>query len=146
MELWINLLSSPIVLITALVIGTVGETVKRAVGSKDIERDVVKFHKRGKKGKPPAMWKRVYYYTLPAHPVMMGVLLGLIPWLPASDVLEKPGYDFAARIGTYSVAGVVCKVGYDTIVSTLKRILRGPNGDGDSGGSADGGSTNGANA
>ena len=124
MELWISLLSSPIILISALLIGIVGEAVKRAVNSKQIELDVVAYRDTKKPHpNPPAIWKRIFYFTLPAQPVLVGVMLGFVPWLPALDGLSKTGYDLAAHIGTYSLAGVVCKVGYDTIISTLKRGL-----------------------
>jgi hypothetical protein len=124
MELWTELFMSPIILIAALVIGTVGEAIKRAADSKQIEIDVVAFHHNSKSGVAPAMWKRIFYYTLPAHPVFAGFALGFVPWLPAVEALSKPGYDLAAHVGTYSLAGILCKIGYDVIVSTLKRALK----------------------
>lgn len=121
---WEKLLTSPIILISAVLIGTLGEILKRAANSKEIEVAVVAYHHNSKKSAPPAMWKRVFYYTLPAQPVLVGVALGFIPWLPIADALAKPGYDLASRIGTYGIAGVMCKIGYDTLISTMKRTLR----------------------
>jgi hypothetical protein len=125
MQFWTDLLSSPTILIAALLIGTLGEVMKRAVNSKEIEAAVVAYHENSKKSPAPAMWKRIFYYSLPAHPVLVGVALGFVPWLPAEEALSKPGYDMAAHLGTYILAGVVCKIGYDTIISTLKRVLKG---------------------
>ena len=52
------------------------------------------------------------------------MLLGLIPWLPAHEDLTKEGFELAGRIGTYALAGVVCKVGYDTVISTIQRAVK----------------------
>lgn len=104
---WGTLLQSPVIIILALVIGTLGEVSKRAISAK-----------AGDKG-----WKGVYYVTLPAHPVIAGALIGLIPWLPVPDDLTKEGYEFAGRLGTGVLGGVVCKVGYDLIISTVRRLL-----------------------
>jgi len=107
MEQWTDLLANPIVIVLALVIGTLGEVAKRTINAK-----------AGDKG-----WRGVYFVTLPAHPVFVGALIGLVPWLPTPDALTKPGHEFAARLGTGVLAGMVCKVGYDGIVSTAKRLL-----------------------
>jgi len=104
---WGALLQSPVVIITALVLGTLGEVSKRTISAK-----------AGDKG-----WRGVYYVTLPAHAVILGGLIGLIPWLPVPDELTKPGYEFAGRLGTGVLSGVVCKVGYDLIISTIRRML-----------------------
>jgi|LNFM01.1.fsa_nt_gb hypothetical protein len=120
MEFWSDVLLSPIIIISALVIGTIGEVVKRIIrlldpmslGSK-VRQDVTTY----------TGWRRVYYVTLPAHPVLVGVGLGFMPWLPAHDALTKPGFELAGHIGTYALAGVVCKIGYDTLVSTIKRVI-----------------------
>jgi len=104
---WTALLTSPIVVVLALVIGTFGEVSKRLVRAKG-----------GDKG-----WKGVYYVTLPAHPVIVGILIGLIPWLPIPDGLVKEGQEFAGRLGTGAIAGIACKIGYDSIISTGKRFL-----------------------
>lgn len=111
MQFWYDILVSPTIVITALIIGTFGEITKRLVSAK-----------AGDKG-----WRGVWYVTLPAHPVIIGLLLGLIPWLPVPEALTKEGYEFAGRLGTYALAGVVCKLGYDTIISTMRRqIGQGP--------------------
>jgi H+/Cl- antiporter ClcA len=107
MQFWYDILSSPTILITALVIGTFGEITKRVVSAK-----------AGDKG-----WRGVWYVTLPAHPVIIGLLLGLIPWLPVPEALTKDGYELAGRLGTYALAGIVCKLGYDTLVSTVRRQI-----------------------
>ncbi len=109
MEFWISLLTSPIILITAVIIGSMGEVGKRAVSA----------------DKNSVGWKRVYYVTLPAHPVLIGVSIAFIPWLPPADVLAKEGFELAGRVGTYGLAGVVCKVGYDTIIATVRRAING---------------------
>lgn len=124
MELWNQLFSSPTILIAALLIGTLGEVVKRAVDSKEIEQRIADFHVDPKSGPQPVLWQRVFYYTLPAHSVLMGVALGFVPWLPAVAALERPGYELAARLGTYTMAGIFCKIGYDLIISTAKRALK----------------------
>lgn len=108
MEFWSDVLLSPIIIITALVIGTAGEVTKRLVRAK-----------AGDKG-----WKGVFHVTLPAHPVIVGLLIGFIPWLPSVDALTKEGFELAGRVGTYALAGVLCKIGYDTLVSTVQRALR----------------------
>lgn len=104
---WSTLLQSPIIVIMALVIGTLGEVSKRVISAK-----------AGDKG-----WRGVYYVTLPAHPVILGALIGLIPWLPIPEQLTKEGYEFAGRLGTGILSGVVCKVGYDMIISTVRRMM-----------------------
>lgn len=104
---WSALLQSPIIVIIALVIGTGGEVAKRTVKAK-----------AGDTG-----WKGVYYVTIPAHPVLVGILIGLIPWLPIPEQLTKEGYEFFGRLGTGILGGVVCKVGYDLIISTVRRLL-----------------------
>lgn len=104
---WGALLQSPVVIILALVLGTLGEVSKRSISAK-----------AGDTG-----WKGIYYVTLPAHAVILGGLCGLIPWLPIPDELVKPGYEFAGRLGTGVLSGVVCKVGYDLIISTVRRML-----------------------
>jgi len=109
MAQWTDLLASPIIIVLALVIGTLGEVAKRTIRAK-----------AGDKG-----WRGVYFVSLPAHPVLVGALVGLVPWLPTPDELVKPGHEFAARLGTGLLAGMVCKVGYDGIVSTAKRMLAG---------------------
>jgi len=107
MGTWTGLLSDPIIVVIALVIGTFGEIAKRAVKAK-----------AGDKG-----WRGVYYVTLPAHPVLVGGLVGLIPWLPIPEGLTKDGYEFAGRLATGLLGGILCKIGYDIIVSTAKRML-----------------------
>lgn len=104
---WSTLLQSPIIIIMALVIGTLGEVAKRTISAK-----------AGDKG-----WKGVYYVTLPAHPVIIGALSGLIPWLPIPDALVKEGHEFWGRLGAGILSGVVCKVSYDMIISTVRRML-----------------------
>jgi hypothetical protein len=104
---WMELLANPIVVITALVIGTIGEVVKRMIRAQAGDRG----------------WRGVYYVTLPAHPVILGALIGLLPWLPIPEALTKEGYEFAGRLGTGIFAGIVCKVGYDSIISTVRRQL-----------------------
>lgn len=104
---WTTLLQSPIIIIMALVIGTLGEVAKRVISAK-----------AGDTG-----WKGIYYVTLPAHPVVAGALLGLIPWLPVPDELTKAGYEFWGRLGAGILSGVVCKVAYDLIISTVRRML-----------------------
>ena len=140
MQFWYDLLTSPTILIASLLIGSLGEIAKRAVNSKLLEAEVTAYrdneeftggYRDSAKPKPrtaasptPAIWKRIFFYTLPAQPVLVGVLLGLIPWLPAEESLMKEGYELAGHIGTYSLAGVLCKIGYDTIISTAKRTIR----------------------
>lgn len=99
------LVFNPTVLITALLIGTAGEVIKPLVNAK-----------RGDKG-----WRGVFFVTLPAQPVVIGMLLGLLPFLPPIDALVKEGYEAAGRFATYSLAGLVCKLCYDSFVSTTKR-------------------------
>lgn len=104
---WTALLSNPTIIVLALVIGTLGEVTKRLVKAK-----------AGDKG-----WRGVYYVTLPAHPMIVGALIGLVPWLPIPEGLVKEGYEFAGRLGTGLLAGAVCKIGYDGIVATARRML-----------------------
>jgi len=135
MQTWYVLITSPVVLIAALVIGSLGEIGKRVVNARRLEAEVVAWRDRPvgyrDSAKPPEpepykpdLWKRLYYVTLPAHPILVGMLLGLVPWLPAADELVKPGYEFAAHLATYTFAGILAKIGYDTIISTTKRMLR----------------------
>jgi len=104
---WLALVLSPAVIVPALAIGTLGEVAKRAVNAK-----------KGDTG-----WRGVYYVTLPAHPVIVGALLGLVPLLPVAPQLAVEGYDGVARFATYLLAGFVCKVAYDVLVATLLRAL-----------------------
>jgi hypothetical protein len=129
MQYWTDLLLSPPIIIAALIIGTLGEVTKRFVLGSTKERQ---------KAAAASGWRRIYYVTLPAHPVIAGALIGLIPWLPPAEGLEKEGYELAARIGTYSLAGIVCKIGYDTMVSTILRAIQSR---GAPGGDAGGGSS-----
>lgn len=130
MEFWTDIITSPPVIIAALIIGTLGEVAKRIVLGSD------KARRKGGRGQGPyrtsapppkkedkPLWRRIYYVTLPAHPVIVGGLIGLIPWLPAAGPLEKEGYEFASRMGTYLLAGVLAKIGYDTMVGTIKRFI-----------------------
>lgn len=107
LNFWLGLTLSPPVIVTALALGTLGEVAKRAVNAK-----------KGSSG-----WRGVYYVTLPAHPVLLGALLGFVPVLPVAIPLAVEGYDGAARFATYLYAGIVCKVAYDLLVSTLRRAL-----------------------
>lgn len=107
LSFWLALVLSPAVIVTALIIGTMGEVAKRAINAK-----------KGDTG-----WRGVYYVTLPAHPVVVGALLGFVPMLPVATPLAVEGYDGAARLATYLLAGFVCKVGYDLLVATLRRAL-----------------------
>lgn len=127
MQYWTDLLLSPPIIIAALIIGTLGEVTKRLVLGANKERQ-----------KAATGWRRIYYVTLPAHPVVAGALIGLIPWLPPAESLEKEGYELAARVGTYCLAGIVCKIGYDTMVSTILRAIQSR---GAPGGDAGGGSS-----
>jgi len=126
MDFWYNLLTSPTIIISALLIGTFGEIVKQAVNSKKIEIEVVAYRDNAKPAAevPPAFWKRIFFYTLPAQPVIVGLLLGLVPWLPAEESLTKPGYDLAGHLATYAISGIFCKISYDTLISTSKRMIR----------------------
>lgn len=109
---WIDLLSSPIIIVIALALGTLGEVAKRVVKADEASTG----------------WRRAYYITLPAHPVLMGLAIGLFPWLPIPDGLVKEGFEAAGRLFTGILGGVVCKVGYDGIVATAKRLLGQPAG------------------
>lgn len=107
MQFWTDLLTSPTIIIAALIIGTMGEVAKKLVNAKGGDRG----------------WRGIYFVTLPAHPVIAGILMGCIPFLPPADALHKDGFDTASRIATYALAGVVCKIGYDSIISTIKRLI-----------------------
>lgn len=101
----LSLVLNPQVLITSLAIGTLLEIAKPLINAKP-----------GDKG-----WRGVFYVTLPAHAVLVGALLGCIPWLPPLESLIKPGYENVGRFATYLLAGIVCKLGYDSFISTTKR-------------------------
>ncbi len=116
MGVTLDLLQSPIILITVLVLGTLCETLRRLVPTK-----------AGDKG-----WRGVFFVlstgTTPDSqgilPVLLSIPMGFIPALPAADVLEKDGCELAARIGTYLFAGVVCKLSYDLVVGTVMGMIR----------------------
>lgn len=119
MGVWTDLLANPTIIVLALTLGTLGEIAKRVIKAKAGDRG----------------WRGVYYVTLPAHPVLAGLLIGLAagcaalagyPVLPIPDGLSKEGFEFAGALGTGTLAGVVCKVGYDGIVATAKRLLGQP--------------------
>lgn len=117
MQFWTDLLLSPAIIISALVIGTMGEVMKRIVlGSNKARLKSGDVHE--------SMWRKVYFVTLPAQPVLVGFLIGFIPWLPPAEQLVKEGYELAARVGTYTLGGVMCKIGYDTMVSTVLRAIQ----------------------
>jgi len=144
MEFWTDIITSPPVVIAALIIGTLGEVTKRIVlGSDKTRRQASRSQgpyrtpKARKVSEKSALWRRIYYVTLPAHPVIAGCLLGLIPWLPSASPLEKEGFEFASRLGTYALAGVLCKVGYDTMVATIRRFIVQRAGVDDAGGSSE---------
>lgn len=152
MQFWTDLLLSPPIIIAALVIGVLGEVTKNIVqatetpAAKPIPPQAVAPDAEpvpppnaedgpyrapvvrvsgvpARAARPMFGWRRLYHVTLPAHPVILGVLLGFIPWLPPAEGLTKVGYEMAGRVGTYALAGVVCKISYDTLVSTVKRAI-----------------------
>lgn len=141
MQFWIDLLTSPTVLIATFVIGALGEAVKRLVNAfrvqpqydehghivypKQADGKVITYRdSHGKEIAPPdPMWIRIFDATLPAQPVVVGLLLGCIPWLPAEASVVKEHYEFAGHLATYGAAGIFCKVGYDILVTTFRRFI-----------------------
>lgn len=125
MQFWVDLGMNPIVILSAVFIGVFGEIAKRLVSSKKLEEEVLSYRDSAKpRAKAPPLWKRIYYITLPAQAIIVGLLLGLVPGLPIAEPLQKEGMEFWGRLVTYGVAGVFCKVGYDTLISTAKRFVK----------------------
>lgn len=127
MQFWIDLFTAPEVLLGALFLGVCGEMVKRAVNAKKVEAEVVSYRDAANRTqvRKPEVWKVFYYTTLPAQSPIMGVIAGLFPFLPVAEGLIKEGQDpTLARVVTYAVAGVVCKIGYDTFIATARRTVR----------------------
>lgn len=141
MQFWIDLLTSPTVLIAALVIGAFGEAVKKVISAfrKPVMYDehghvmstltingqaVTYRDSKGQAVPPPdPLWMRIFDATLPAQPVLIGLLLGCIPWLPAEHSLIKEHYEFAGHLATYGAAGILCKVAYDILITTIRRFI-----------------------
>lgn len=129
MQPLIDLIQSPIVIITAIVLGLVCETFRRLVPVKA--------------GDPG--WRGVIYVISTGKtpdsqgvlPVILSIPIGFVPWLPAAECLIKPGTDeMVARFGTYLVGGIVCSFGYTIVVGTVMNIIRHVNARGGSGGAA----------
>jgi hypothetical protein len=138
---WIQLLTSPTVLISTFVIGALGEATKRVVNAfrrvpqydenghlihaKTPDGKVITYRdSHGKEISPPdALWIRIFDATLPAQPVISGLLIGCIPWLPAEDLFVKEHFEFAGHLATYGAAGIFAKVGYDILVTTFRRFI-----------------------
>jgi len=141
MQSLIDILSSPTILISAIVIGAFGEAAKKAVeafktppmydenghilSTLTVNGRAVTYRDSAGKAVPPPdpLWIRIFDATLPAQPVLVGLLLGLIPWLPAEPSLTKEGYEFAGHLMTYGSAGILCKVAYDVLITTIRRFV-----------------------
>lgn len=64
-------------------------------------------------------WRRLYYRTLPLHPVVVGTLLGLAMGGVAPDVVaDKP----IARVLYYATAGIFCTWVYSGMTQWVKRL------------------------
>lgn len=94
-------------ILTALVFGGVGQAVKQTLWTK-----------ANAKKHTICWWGRK---TMPAHPVVLGVLLGLVPGMPASPGVETTAavalyYAGAGMFSTWGFAllkGFAKKRGYD---------------------------------
>lgn len=63
-------------------------------------------------------WRGVFYVTMWAHPILVGMLLGIPPWLPAPEFM---GEAMLGRVLWYAVAGVFSSTAYDAISSIIKQ-------------------------
>ena len=68
--------------------------------------------KAGRKG-----WRGVFYVTMWAHPIVVGALLGIGPWLPAPAFM---GDAFLGRMVWYALAGVFSTTAYDGVSLLIK--------------------------
>lgn len=62
-------------------------------------------------------WRGLFYRTMWAHPVIIGALLGLAPWLPAPEAM---GSSHAGRVLWYALSGLLSSTLYDAIQSHIK--------------------------
>lgn len=116
MSIVLEMLESPITIITVLVIGTICETLRRLVRAKAGDKGIRGVFSVLSTGPSPD--------SQGILPVLLSIPLGFIPWLPTIEALEKDGFETAGRFGTYLFAGVVCKLGYDTIMGTVMQMVR----------------------
>lgn len=63
-------------------------------------------------------WRGVWYVTLWLHPIVVGGLLGLSPWLPAPEAM---GSTTAGRVLWYAAAGLFASTLYDAIRGFIKQ-------------------------
>lgn len=117
-----------IFLIAPALIGFVGSLVKRSVLGPKSEWPAARPKRRGDTPMPGsgfAGFQRFYFVTLGWHPLLAGLVVGLIGhWigLPSPGAF---GTGYAGTILAYSFAGMVASVGYDAIVKTIRRIIAG---------------------
>lgn len=110
------LLESPIIIITALLIGTICEALRRFFPAHAGDPGIRGVFYLLSTGRTPD--------SQGILPVLLAAPLGFIPWLPIAEGLEKDGYELAGRLGTYIFAGIVCKLGYDLVVGFLMTSVR----------------------
>src|SRR3990172_296579 len=71
---------------------------------------------RGSKAGRPG-WRGVVYVTLWAHPILAGMLVGLIPGMPSPAFM---GDALAGSVFWYALAGVFSSTLYDAVSSFIK--------------------------
>lgn len=101
--------SHPALWVAVLIIGTLGDVVKKLVLPGPMPKD----------GWPG--WRGVYYVTYKAHALAVGALMGLIPGLPVSDAFETEGP--AGPVLFYAGAGAIAMIGYAALVGTIKNAI-----------------------
>lgn len=62
-------------------------------------------------------WRAWWYLTLWCHPILVGALCGLPPWLPAPEFM---GSHTAGRMVWFSLAGIFSSSAYDAVAGVLK--------------------------
>lgn len=77
-------------------------------------------------GHPRPGWRRLFWQTLPVHPVLVGAALGAASSLPVAPGFESP----AGRCLYFAGAGVMSTWLYDVVHSWAKRSATARPGDG----------------
>lgn len=91
-------------LVVALCLGITGEVVKRLVIPKENPKVLTG-------------WRGVFRVTLPLHPAVVGLLLGLMPFMPCPDVVCDTITDRALY---YMAAGMLSSYVY----AALKHVFK----------------------
>jgi hypothetical protein len=95
---------------TIFIIGTICEVLKKLI--------------LGKKSQQKSFtgWKNFYFVTYKAQAIVLGVLIGLIPYIPTPEAFQSDG--IAGTVLNYAGCGAAAMVVYAVIVGNAKNFLK----------------------